>query len=120
MQCPRCPEGRRIVNVVRLTRYLAIGFGLLRVLCSPCAGQKLSEDAAFRKMVANEETIESLVPKINKLGWAVRNLHLPGHHAAQLFATNATVVDLAGAGKSTIDPALGQNRHDWKIATKET
>lgn len=114
-------EGMGVGKNVRLTYFLAnCLFGISISICPPCAGQEPSADAAFRKMVANEETIEALVPKINQLGWAVRNLQLPGHHAGQLCATSATVVDLVNAGKSVIDPALGQKQHDWKIASKET
>ena len=68
-------------------------------------------------MVSNEETIGSLVPSINKLGRAVRDLQLPGHVAGHLFASDATAVGLVRRNAPTHDRALDLLVYNWSIQT---
>ncbi|MGK0189724.1 MAG: hypothetical protein ACI9R3_005541 [Verrucomicrobiales bacterium] len=79
----------------------------------------ISADTAFRAMLANEETIGTLVPLINRLARAVRNLQLPGHHAQQLFADDATMIDLGEPSESMRHSNLPLVQHDWKIPPDE-
>ena len=46
---------------------------------------QLSADQTFRAMVSNEKTIAELVPSLNRLSRAVRDMALPGELADDLF-----------------------------------
>ncbi len=75
-------------------------------------------DAAYRAMVASEETVAELTPSIAKLARAVRDLSLPGHFARELFAEDAEAIDLASPGQRAADPQLPVSHRDWTPAAR--
>lgn len=95
-------------------RFLLPGTALAAVLagCSKdpggTAAKGESGDAQFRRMIANEERIAELTPKVLRLAASVKNLTLPDCHARKLFAPGAMVTDVAGEPQAATSPAEGR------------
>ncbi|MBP34471.1 MAG: hypothetical protein CMP31_02280 [Roseibacillus sp.] len=107
---------------------IGVGLGLFTSSCSDSSesgdtgsntSKVLSADATFRAMVATEETIAELVPSLNRLGRAVRDLSLPGHFASPVFAMEAVAIDLGSAGDPKADARLPLQHHEWEVSTSE-
>ncbi len=72
------------------------------------AAKEETGDAQFRRMIANEERIAELTPKVLRLAASVKNLTLPDCHAHRLFAPDALVVDVSGERQPGAGAAAGR------------
>jgi FG-GAP-like repeat len=85
------------------------------------AGAGESGDAQFRRMVANEERIAELTPKVLRLAAAVKNLQLPDSHSAGFFAPEASVVDIGSERVPVAGPLEGRlpvKQWKWEVAAQ--
>jgi len=100
---------------MRLSVFLQLSLpAVLLMACSqkPGSGSGAAKeptgDAQFRRMIANEERIAELTPKVLRLAAAVKNLTLPDCHARKLFAPDAQVVDVVGTRQPGTGAAAGR------------
>lgn len=113
-----------------MTRFRFTGWPLLAGIalvfsgCSKEPGGKAvadgeSADAQFRRMIANEERIAELTPKVLRLAAAAKNFQLPDCHSQGFFAADATAVDVTGGRRQVSGPADGRlpvTSWQWSVA----
>ena len=84
-----------------------------------------SSDAAhtsIRSLVASEELILQLTPRMRLLNASVLNLGIPDASARPLFANQVSVVDLRAAGADRVDPKvspLDLQATEWPVGNRE-